>query len=95
VQAIFVPSGTTADEAIMARLKKLGKKARNMKVVSSDRQVQAATRAAHAMVVASGEFVIEWQSIVAEKPDLDPRNKPLTQEEVEAWEDIFENRDSD
>jgi predicted RNA-binding protein with PIN domain len=95
VLAIFVPSGTTADEAIMARLKKLGKKARNMKVVSSDRQVQAATRAAHAMVVASDEFVIEWQSIVAEKPDLDPRNKPLTQEEVEAWEDIFENRDSD
>ena len=95
VQAIFVPSGSTADEAIMARLKKLGKRAKNVRVVSSDRQVQQAARALHATVISSDAFVAEWQSLVAEQPNLDPRNKPLTKAEVEAWEDIFENRNSD
>ena len=95
VQAIFVPSGTTADEAIMARLKKLGKRAKNVRVVSSDRQVQQAARALHATVITSDEFVKEWQLLLAEEPDLDPRNQPLSQEEVEAWEELFENRDFD
>ena len=95
VQAVFVPLGTTADEAIMTRLKKLGKRAKNVRVVSSDRQVQQAARALHATVVSSDEFVAEWQSLVAEQPDLDPRNKPLTEDEVNAWENIFKKRDSD
>lgn len=89
VQAIFVPSVSTADEAIMARLKKLGKRAKNVRVISSDRQVQQAARAAHATVTSSEDFVAEWQSLLAEEPDLDPRNKPLTQAEIEAWEDLF------
>jgi len=95
VRAVFVPSGTTADDAIMTRLKKLGKRAKNVRVVSSDRQVQQAARALHATVISSGEFVTEWQSILTKEPDLDPRNKQLTKAEVEAWEDIFEKRDSD
>ena len=95
VQAIFVPTGSTADEAIMARLKKLGKRAKNMRVVSSDRQVQQAVRAVHATVISSDEFVAEWQLILAKEPDLDLRNKPLTQAEVEAWEDLFQNKRSD
>jgi len=60
VQAIFVPTGSTADEAIMARLKKLGKRAKNVRVVSSDRQVQQAARALHATVISSDAFVAEW-----------------------------------
>jgi len=95
VWAVFVPSGTTADEAIMTRLKKLGKRAKNMRVVSSDRQVQQAARALHATVISSDEFVAEWQLILAKEPDLDLRNKPLTQAEVEAWEDLFQNKRSD
>jgi predicted RNA-binding protein with PIN domain len=95
VRAIFVTSGSTADEAIMARLKKLGKRAKNVRVVSSDRQVQQAARAVHATVISSEDFVAEWQSLVAEEPDVDPRNKPLTEDEVNAWENIFKKRDSD
>ena len=95
VRAVFVPSGTTADDAIMTRLKKLGKRAKNMRVVSSDRQVQQAARALHATVISSDEFVAEWQLILAKEPDLDLRNKPLTQAEVEAWEDLFQNKRSD
>jgi uncharacterized protein len=51
VRAHFVREGTTADAAIMAYLKKLGKRAKNTTVVSSDRQVLAAARAAHAGVM--------------------------------------------
>jgi predicted RNA-binding protein with PIN domain len=95
VRAVFVTSGSTADEAIMARLKKLGKRAKNVRVVSSDRQVQQAARAVHATVISSEDFVAEWQSLVSEQPDLDPRNKPLTKKEVEAWEDLFQHGRSD
>ena len=95
VQAIFVPSDSTADEAIMARLRKLGKRAKNVRVVSSDRQVQQAARAVHATVISSKEFVAEWQSILAKEPDLDPRNKPLTKEDVESWEELFKSRGSE
>ncbi len=39
VNAHFIRAGSTADSAILAYLKRLGKAARNVKVVTSDRQV--------------------------------------------------------
>ena len=89
VQAHFVQSGTTADEAIMARLRSLGKRARNTQVVSSDRQVQQAARAVHAVVISSSEFVGEWMKLMDQEPGLDPRNRLLSEQEVEAWERVF------
>ena len=38
----FIHQGSTADQAIMARLDRIGAQARNWTVVSSDRQVRAA-----------------------------------------------------
>ncbi|MCB2210152.1 NYN domain-containing protein [bacterium] len=89
VTAFFVRSGITADEAIMARLAKLGKKARNVKVVSSDRQVQQAARAAHATVIASDEFAAELVALGEEQPSLDPRNRLLSESELTEWEALF------
>lgn len=89
VRAYFVREGMTADDAIMARLKHLGKRARNYKVVSSDRQVQAAARAVHAVVVSSEAFAAEWQALAEEDPELDPRNRLLSEAEVESWQDFF------
>ena len=56
VQAYFVQQGTPADQAIEARLLRLGKQARNWTVVSSDRRVQTAGKAAHARVISSEAF---------------------------------------
>ncbi len=56
VTAHFVRLGTTADAAIVAALGKLKRAARNWVVVSSDRQVQSAARAARAEVLPSDEF---------------------------------------
>ncbi len=90
VQAHFVRSGTTADDAIMERLRSLGKRAKNVQVVSSDRQVQVAARAVHATVITSQAFASEWQNLTAEEPELNPRNRLLSEKEVEAWERLFQ-----
>ncbi|MDY6872616.1 MAG: NYN domain-containing protein [Chloroflexota bacterium] len=89
VKAVFVRANITADEAIMARLAKLGKKARNVLVVSSDRQVQQAARAAHAKVVPSDDFAAELVALKEERPSLDPRNRLLSELELSEWEALF------
>jgi hypothetical protein len=52
----YVRAGLTADEAIAARLKRLGNEARNWVVVSSDRMVQASARRARSRVMTSEAF---------------------------------------
>ena len=91
VRAHFVRKGITADEAIMTRLKHLGKRARNISVVSSDRQVQQAARASHASVISSASFAANWQTAVEEMPELDPRSRLLSEEELAAWEHLFQH----
>jgi len=91
VSAHFVPLGTTADEAIRKRLKKMGRTARNWTVVSSDRQVQADARAAQAEVITSDSFVgtLKQARNSAPKP-VDDRK--LSRQEVDDWLKLFEER---
>lgn len=89
IRAHFIREGTTADAAIMAHLKKLGKRARNVTVVSSDRQVTVAARAVHATVMASEAFAEAWADVMDEAPELDPRDRLLGEDEVMYWENIF------
>ena len=89
VKAVFVSRRITADQAIMERLRKMGKRARNAAVISSDRQVQQAARSMHASVITSEDFSREWQKIVKEQPELNPRSRLLSSEEVQMWEDLF------
>ncbi|MEP0806743.1 MAG: NYN domain-containing protein [Chloroflexota bacterium] len=88
VTAHFVPLGTTADEAIRKRLKKMGKSAKNWTVVSSDRQVQADARAAQAGVTGSDAFANQLKPArrSAPKPAAD---RPLPPQEVEEWLKLF------
>ena len=89
VVAYFIQQGITADQSIMNRLKKLGRRAKNVTVVSSDRQVRKAAQAAHTKLMTSEEFVTDWQALLEEEPELDPRSRLLSSDEVEMWEDIF------
>jgi len=91
VTAYFVRLGTTADDAIRNRLKKLGKSAKNWTVVSSDRQVQANARAAHADVTSSDSFagMLKQARNAASKPSSDRKISP---QEVDEWLKIFERR---
>jgi hypothetical protein len=51
-----VRKGNSADQAIVQRLRMLGKDARQWKVVSSDRQVQSEARGLGAGLVSSEQF---------------------------------------
>jgi len=95
VRAVFVRRGVTADEVMMDRLRKLGKRARNVIVVSSDRQVQQAARAVHATVVSSEAFAAGLRSMTDDQPDFDPRDRPLSEEEVVEWEALFRRGHTD
>ena len=91
VTAHFVRQGDIADNAIRKRLKKLGKSARNWTVVSSDRQVQAESRAVHAEVVSSDSFagLLKHARDSAPKPHQERKISP---QEVDDWLKLFEDR---
>lgn len=95
VRANYIRQGRTADEAIVEKLRKLGKRARNVTVVSSDRQVQKAASAVHASVMSSDGFAREWDSLISKEPTLDPRNQPLSEQELAEWEALFLERQKD
>jgi predicted RNA-binding protein with PIN domain len=91
VTAHFVRLGTTADDAIRNRLKKLGKSARNWTVVSSDRQVQADARAAQAEVTSSDSFAGLLKQTHYSTPKRNSDRK-ISPQEVDEWLKIFERR---
>jgi predicted RNA-binding protein with PIN domain len=91
VRANYIRQGRTADDAIMEKLRKMGRGARNVTVVSSDRQVQQAARAVHAKVMTSDAFAAEWDSLISAEPTLDPRVQPLSKEELAEWEALFKD----
>jgi len=91
VTAHFIRQGRTADSAIRARLKKLGLSARNWIVVTSDREIIAASREAHARVIDSDEFA--RLSLSSDNPDkISPESDPelsLSPDAVESWLQFF------
>ncbi|NTW13199.1 MAG: NYN domain-containing protein [Anaerolineales bacterium] len=88
VTAHFVPLGTTADEAIRRRLRKMGKNAKNWIVVSSDRQVQADARTLKAEVISSDAFAKQLKQARASAPKPADDRK-LSQQEVDDWLKLF------
>lgn len=88
VVAYFVRQGKTADQAIQQRILQLGGAARNYTVISSDRQVQTAGRAAGAAVVNAELFARELLRLGGE--EVTPRRETgLSPDEVAAWEKEF------
>lgn len=89
VKAVFVQEQSTADDAIMAHLRHLGARARNVMVVSSDRQVQQAARAVHAVVTTSEAFASQLLSTPEKHSPEEPDDRPLDESEIEEWEAVF------
>jgi predicted RNA-binding protein with PIN domain len=89
--ARFVRQGQIADDAIQARLVRLGKNARNWTVVSSDQVVQSSARAAHAHYISSEIFAQQVEQALSEVP-LDPGKQSeasLTNKEIDDWLELF------
>jgi predicted RNA-binding protein with PIN domain len=92
IRAHFVRLGQTADDAIRARLIRMEKDARNWIVVSSDRGVQNAARAAHAQFVSAEEFVRMLREAQNSVPKSDAVDKKLSAAEVDEWLKIFHDK---
>lgn len=95
VLARFVYRGVTADQAIVNRLNRLGGERRNWTVVSSDRAIQAAARAAHAQVLSSEAFAGQLEAALDEtrrdKGDLEEGG--VEAQEVEEWLRLMRGRE--
>ena len=94
VRAHFVSETSNADTAIRQALKRLERKARNWQVISSDRQVQAEARSAHAAVITAEEFAVQLEEALIQTVKSPPGEQRLSDEEVDAWLELF-NRDRD
>ncbi len=90
VTAYFVPAGTTADQKIIARLRRLGRAARNWTVVSSDHWVQNEARALHAQVITSEAFASQLRRLDQAAPSTpEDRETSLDDEEIRQWMRLF------
>ena len=95
VVARFVRQGITADDAIQSRLKRLGRASRNWIVVSSDRTVQTAARAAQARFLSSEEFARLLQQTLDDTQLDQGKNQEITlkPDELEGWLRLFDVSD--
>lgn len=85
VRVHFVASYSSADEAIRSHLSRLGSRAPNWTVVSSDREVRRAAQRVGARVTSSHDF---GAVLLEESPSKDTTEKPqddLSQEDLAYW----------
>ncbi len=98
LRAHFVTVHQTADQAIIERLRKLGRSAREWSVVSSDRSVQVAAKEVHAHVIDSDDFakhlleVLSNAATVQSSSDDKMGAAELTEDEIKEWLAIFKQR---
>ena len=89
--ARFVLHGRSADDAILDRLQKLGRQARNYTLVSSDRVVATAGRAAHCQVLSSEDFArIIMSALEKDKQGANSGvEREMDPDEVDEWLRLF------
>ena len=89
VTAHFVRQGRTADQAIHARLRKMGKSAKNWIIVSSDHEVQTSARSVQAKRISSAEFAREVQDAKFAAFENPSEERTLSKGEVDQWLKLF------
>jgi len=91
VVARFARPGKTADDEIKERLVRLGRRAREWTVVSSDASIQAAARAARARSLLSQDFSREVDVVLSSNSSekKSPLQGDMSSEELEMWLKTF------
>lgn len=92
VTAHFVRQGLPADEAILQRVHRLGKDARNWSVVTSDRHIQTQAHGLQAQLISSEDFSMRLEEAIRQTPGLAESESKLGESEVEEWLKIFKSR---
>jgi predicted RNA-binding protein with PIN domain len=90
VVARFVRQGSTADQAIQSKLRRLGGDARNWTVVSSDREVRKSARSARAKSMRVEEFAQQLNKVISNSSTENINQEAeLSSEELEEWMTLF------
>jgi len=92
IVAHFITNQSTADAAIIQRIRNMGKKAGQVKVVSSDAHIQDQVRKSHALPIPSDEFARDIEQIFHSRPTgTKPDASKMSDDEIEKWLDLFNN----
>ena len=88
----YVPAPRTADQAIIGRLQKLGNKAADYTVVTSDHEIKANARSLRVKTMDSPAFVQKVLQTPRKIKNITDTGHPLGDEEVQWWLDVFKNK---
>jgi hypothetical protein len=90
--AHFITEKSTADAAIIQRVRNMGKKTSQITVVSSDAHIQDYVRRCHAQSLPSDEFAKEVEKVFFTRPSgPKPDAAKMSAEELDKWLDLFNN----
>jgi predicted RNA-binding protein with PIN domain len=89
VKTHFIRPPRTADDALRAHIKRLGREAPNWTVVSSDGEVRQAAQQAGARVLDSQTFAARLSNPVEPQANAEKPEPSLRPEDIEAWEQLF------
>lgn len=90
VTAYFVHAMSTADNAIINRVRGMGKNAKNNTVVTSDHRIATEVRARGATVISSEQFArLLQEAYEAANKGAHGGEPRISEDEVNAWLDVF------
>jgi predicted RNA-binding protein with PIN domain len=95
VRAHFVRQDSTADRAIINRLKRMGKDAKNWTVVTSDREILVEAKSAHSTALKSDQFAAQLRSLKSADSSTPGKgdSPEVTDGEVDYWLGQFQGSD--
>jgi len=90
ITVVYAPAGSDADKVLIDRIAHHAQP-KTLTVVSSDRSIVAAAKAVGATVIRAQDFAREL-ICPPEKVETEPEDRPLSQEEIQEWLDLFSQR---
>lgn len=94
VTAHFVQRGRTADDAIKAHIRRLGRRSSNWTIVSSDQDILRFARHHQARAMTSQAFNTELNATPFHVESDERSDIHLSPEDIKAWEALFREDDS-
>lgn len=93
IKAHFIRDGLTADEMIIQRVRNMGSKARNVRVISSDHHIIRNVKHFGAASITSEEFAIQLETVLNNPPPSSQDEKGvMSSDELAFWMDLFSNK---
>ncbi len=92
VKAHFIRQNSTADKAMINRLSRMGKDAKNWTVVTSDREILVEAKSAHSQILRSADFATALRSVQPGiSSDSEKQDAPeVSDGDVDYWMGLFD-----